>query len=134
MAWDFTRDTFNREKFHLSFVTKILPFINRYPLPNSIVILDNAKIHMYQLLVEAVENKGGLVIFLPPYSPQLNPIETGFSLLKRWIQKNANMAYGYEPEKVLDIAFKELRNTKTEGLMINLFSHSGYCSEGLMWN
>ena len=130
LAWDSTRETFNREKFHNSFVTKLLPHINRYPFKNSIVIIDNAKIHMYQLFVEAVENKGGIVIFLPPYSPQLNPIETGFSLLKKWIQKHANIAFREQPEAVLDIAFKALRNYK-EGYMINLYDHSGYTKEGL---
>uniref|UniRef100_H3G5U8 Tc1-like transposase DDE domain-containing protein n=1 Tax=Phytophthora ramorum TaxID=164328 RepID=H3G5U8_PHYRM len=49
----------------------------------SIVILDNAKIHMYEELQELIHATGALLFFLPPYSPDLNPIEVGFSLLKR---------------------------------------------------
>jgi transposase len=37
--------TYNRTKFHSAFVSKILPEMNPYPFPRSIIILDNAKIH-----------------------------------------------------------------------------------------
>uniref|UniRef100_H3G5W5 Tc1-like transposase DDE domain-containing protein n=1 Tax=Phytophthora ramorum TaxID=164328 RepID=H3G5W5_PHYRM len=49
----------------------------------SIVVLDNANIHMYKELQEMIHETGALLFFLPPYSPDLNPIEVGFSLLKR---------------------------------------------------
>lgn len=41
-----TDSTFTRGKFHEVFKTKILPKLNPWPLPNSIVILDNARIHI----------------------------------------------------------------------------------------
>ena len=47
-AWGFTQDTFDRHLFHETFVTKILPQLSRFPLPRSIVIMDNARIHMYK--------------------------------------------------------------------------------------
>ncbi|KAG6619406.1 Transposase [Phytophthora cinnamomi] len=49
----------------------------------AIVVKDNAKIHMYKELQEMVSATGALLFFLPPYSPDLNPIEVAFSLLKR---------------------------------------------------
>ncbi|ETV76983.1 hypothetical protein H257_09389 [Aphanomyces astaci] len=42
---------------------------------------------MYKELEDAVHSTGSLLFFLPPYSPQLNPIEVFFSLLKRWANK-----------------------------------------------
>jgi hypothetical protein len=84
-AWGHTDDTFSRRNFHEIFKKKIAPFLNRWPLPRSIVVLDNAKIHMYEELQDLVHATGALLFFLPPYSPDLNPIEVGFSLLKRWL-------------------------------------------------
>ncbi|KAF0703187.1 hypothetical protein AaE_015503 [Aphanomyces astaci] len=75
LAWEYTDGTFDREKFHGAMVKSIIPYLNAWPLPRSILILDNAKIHMYNELQEAVHSKGALLFFLPPYSPQLNPIE-----------------------------------------------------------
>ena len=50
--------------------------------PHSIVILDNASIHHVQGIVEMINEVGALVLFLPPYSPDFNPIEEAFSKLK----------------------------------------------------
>ncbi|RLN87798.1 hypothetical protein BBJ28_00026604 [Nothophytophthora sp. Chile5] len=59
--------------------------------------MDSAKIHMYKELQGPIETTGALIFFLPPYSPDLNLIEVGFSLLKRWIQRHANMTFREDP-------------------------------------
>lgn len=123
-AWAFTSGTFTRLSFHDAFVKNILPHLNPYPMENSIVIIDNARIHMYKQFEEAVESRGALLFFLPPYSPHLNPIETGFSLVKRFIQKEGYLAYHHLPEPVLDLAFGT--HSCKEKFTINLFSHCGY--------
>ena len=51
-------------------------------LPNSIVIMDNAKIHMCEKLESAIHQTGALLLFLLPYAPQLNPIEACFGCFK----------------------------------------------------
>ena len=79
IAWGYTPETFTRHTFHDTFVTHILPHLNKWPLPNSIVIIDNARIHMYKEFVDAIASRGAVVVFLPPFCPHLNPIETGFS-------------------------------------------------------
>ena len=79
-SWQCTFGTFTRLSFHDAIYTQILPYLNPWPLPRSIVILDNAKIHMYAEFEAMVHSVGAILIFLPPYSPQLNPIETAFSL------------------------------------------------------
>jgi hypothetical protein len=71
------------DRFHKMLKEQILPFLNPWPLPRSIVVMDNANIHMYEELQDLVHAAGALLFFLPPYSPDLNPIEVGFSLLKR---------------------------------------------------
>lgn len=49
----------------------------------SILIMDNAPIHRKTIIKKLVEEAGHQVVFLPPYSPDLNDIEHDFSALKR---------------------------------------------------
>ena len=50
--------------------------------PHSVVVLDNASIHHVDDIMSMVEEVGALVMFLPPYSPDFNPIEELFSKVK----------------------------------------------------
>ena len=50
--------------------------------PGQIVILDNASFHKSQIAKEMVEKAGYTLLFLPPYSPDLNPIEKYWNWLK----------------------------------------------------
>jgi len=129
LGWGFTPDTFTRMTFHDTFVENILPHLNKWPLPNSIVVIDNARIHMYKEFVDMVENRGAVVIFLPPFSPQFNPIETGFALLKRWIQKYAYLVFSRSPQQVMDLAFQCC--VVDLNAPVNLMAHSGYSRDGL---
>ena len=52
----------------------------------SIVIMDNASIHSVEGIVEMIQQVGAIVIFLPPYSPDFNPIEELFSKVKKKIK------------------------------------------------
>jgi hypothetical protein len=51
---------------------------------NSIVVIDNARIHHCVEFMDMVERTGAKVIFLPPYSPDYNPIELCFAQIKRF--------------------------------------------------
>ena len=52
-----------------------------------VVIMDNASFHKSQKTKELIESVGCRVIFLPPYSPDLNPIEKFWANMKRWIKQ-----------------------------------------------
>ena len=54
----------------------------------SVVVLDNASIHHVDGVVNLIESTGALVVFLPPYSPDLNAIEEAFSKLKITLRAN----------------------------------------------
>jgi transposase len=62
--------------------------MNPYPGNNSVIIMDNAKIHHDADLISLLEGLGCHVVFLPAYSPDFNPIETAFSTIKLWIKRN----------------------------------------------
>jgi transposase len=53
-----------------------------YPGPQLIIILDNASIHKLVYFQELCEHSGVILEFLPPYSPDFNPIEAIFKDLK----------------------------------------------------
>ena len=55
--------------------------------PGDIVIMDNLGSHKGKAVREAIHAAGAKLFFLPPYSPDLNPIEQVFSKLKRLLRK-----------------------------------------------
>ena len=57
--------------------------------PGDIVILDNLAAHKSAAARDAIEATGARMLFLPPYSPDLNPIENAFSKLKAQLRKAA---------------------------------------------
>ena len=57
--------------------------------PGDIVIMDNLGSHKGQAIRAAIRKAGAKLLFLPPYSPDLNPIEQVFAKLKHLLQKAA---------------------------------------------
>ncbi len=57
--------------------------------PGDIVIADNLSSHKVKGVQEAIEATGASLRYLPPYSPDLNPIETCFAKLKALLRKAA---------------------------------------------
>jgi transposase len=57
--------------------------------PGDIVILDNLPAHKGAAVREAIQAAGATLRFLPPYSPDFNPIENAFSKLKALLRKAA---------------------------------------------
>ena len=57
--------------------------------PGDIVILDNLPAHRNLEARRAIEAKGAQLTFLPPYSPDFNPIENAFAKFKAFLRKEA---------------------------------------------
>lgn len=57
--------------------------------PGDIVVMDNLPSHKISGVREAIEKVGAQLVFLPPYSPDFNPIEMAFSKLKALLRKAA---------------------------------------------
>jgi len=66
---------------------KVLPFMNRFPEPRSVLILDNCPIHKQKRVVDAVHDIGALIIFLEPYDPDSMPVEFAYKCMKNWLRK-----------------------------------------------
>jgi len=66
----------------------VLPYCILYPRPQSILILDNALIYKLVKIYSLCKEHGVLLIFLPLYLLDYNPIEAIFKDLKAWIKRN----------------------------------------------
>lgn len=74
----------NRATF-IAYVRQVLaPTLHR----GDLVVMDNLQSHKAPAVREAIEAVGAQVLYLPPYSPDLNPIELAFSKLK-WLVRSA---------------------------------------------
>jgi len=58
-------------------------------LPGDIVVMDNLPSHKVAGIREAIEATGAMLQYLPPYSPDLNPIEQAIAKLKSHLRKDA---------------------------------------------
>lgn len=70
----------------LAYVEQVLAPILK---PGDIVVLDNLPAHKPIAIREAIEAAGAVMLFLPPYSPDFNPIEMAFSKIKALLKKAA---------------------------------------------
>ncbi len=57
--------------------------------PGDVVIMDNLRVHKMAGVREAIELAGAKLLFIPPYSPDLNPIELAFSKLEALLRAKA---------------------------------------------
>jgi transposase len=73
----------NGEIFLAYVLTFLLPTLTK----GDIVVMDNLAVHKIAGVVEAIESVGARVLYLPPYSPDLNPIEQVFAKLKALLRK-----------------------------------------------
>ena len=65
----------------------VLPKMRPFPNPNSVLVLDNAKVHQALEIVVLCQRFGVRVLFLPPYSYDLSPIELAFHQAKSFIRR-----------------------------------------------
>jgi len=88
-----------------------LDFIKNSKMNNKVIICDNVPFHKTKQVVKEIE-KNNKLIFIPPYSPEYNPIEMVFSQIKR------NLRFRYsEMDKDLDLnLISEIENISKEQL------------------
>ena len=62
--------------------------------PGQVVVMDNLSSHKGQRVRELIEGRGCELLFLPPYSPDLNPIERAFAKLKASLRRAQGRTFG----------------------------------------
>ena len=115
-------DTF--ETFVRSCLLPVLQPFN-WTNPRSVVIMDNASIHHVDVISQIIEDQAGAkLLFLPPYSPDLNPLEEVFSKVKGIMKKNDTLfQVSNIPRALLTLSFAMVTKEDCHSYI----SHSGYC-------
>ena len=97
--------------------------MNLFPGKDIVLVMDNAKIHHDDEMVNVIERCGCRVLYLPPYSPDLNSIETAFFTVKTWIKKNRNLMEVFtDPEFAIIVACSQI----TSEMAKSYFEKSNY--------
>jgi transposase len=107
----------NRDVFD-SFVEQVLAPELR---PGDVVILDNLSSHKSEKARKIIESRGARMEFLPPYSPDLNPIEMIFSKVKQLLRSRACRS-----REALWTAVQSVLDRITPSDAANCFRHCGY--------
>ena len=101
---------------YLRFVRhRLVPWLRR----GDVVVMDNLNMHKMVAVREAISAAGATAIYLPTYSPELNPIELLWADLKRDLRK---LAINFEPE--LRAAVRRLRRRVPRAKIDGWFRHS----------
>jgi len=107
----------NREAFQAYVDQVLVPELS----PGDVVVMDNLSSHKRPAIRHAIEAAGASLLYLPPYSPDFNPIENAFAKLKALLRKAA--------ERTVDalwIAIGRLIDAFTPAECANLFRAAGY--------
>ena len=91
--------------------------------PGDIVIMDNLGSHKAKAIRTAIRSVGARLLFLPPYSPDLNPIEQVFSKLKHTLRKAMGRSVEAVEEAIANV-LPEITKQECQNYIVN----AGYAS------
>jgi len=106
-----------------SFADYVEQFLVPTLKPGDIVIMDNLSSHKRPAIRQAIRTPGARLLFLPPYSPDLNPIEQMFAKLKHLLRKAA--------ERTVEASWKRIGSLLDDFApeeCANYLVNSGYAS------
>lgn len=89
--------------------------------PGHVVCLDNLNAHKNATVRHLIEQRGARLLFLPPYSPDFNPIEAAWAKIKHWIRRLQALDI-HQLRRSMYRAFKSVRPTDASGW----FRYCGY--------
>ena len=105
-------------EFFLIYIEQVLvPTLKK----GDVVVMDNLPVHKVAGVREAIEKAGAKLLYLPPYSPDLNPIEQAFSKLKNLLRTAAART-----SRALRRAIKKALSTFSPDECANYLRNSGY--------
>jgi transposase len=100
-------------------------YVERFLAPElergQIVVMDNLSVHKSKRVKRLIEQTGATLLFLPPYSPDMNPIEEAFSKLKAALRKAGTR----RREALVEATGRALEAITLEDIR-GFFSHCGY--------
>lgn len=124
LAVEITANKVNGEMFFDFLRGSLIPELHQFNgyNPKSVVIMDNCSIHRVQEVTDLLNSAGVLTLFLPPYSPDLNPIELAFSYIKYYLKEHEDIIHIVPSTYLIKTAFENL----TPSMCNNWIKHCGY--------
>ena len=107
-----------RSKFQQYVQETLLPELN----PGDIVVMDNLAAHHGPGIAQMIAQAGAQILYLPPYSPDFNPIEKLWSKMKAYLRKYRALTF-----EDLDLALYQAFAAVTSSDCRNWFACAGYC-------
>jgi transposase len=110
-------EAIDRETFDGYIIHRLVPTL----FPGQIVVVDNLQVHYSDRARAAIEARGAQLWYLPPYSPDLNPIEEAFSKVKTFLRSAAPRTLD-EHSTAIWAALRTITPQDAAGW----FAHAGY--------
>jgi hypothetical protein len=125
IALEMDGGTYNGDKF-VEFITgTLIPEMCQFDgsSPRSVLVMDNCAIHHVSPALQALTDAGIVTMFLPPYSPDLNPAEELFSFVKYYLKEHDEILQAVnDPKPIIKAAFDSV----TVEDCLGWINHSGY--------
>jgi transposase len=99
-----------RTEHFLTYISNVMDVLDRNNMKGHYLVMDNAPIHTPVKIRELIESRGYRCLYLPPYSPFLNPIEEFWSKVKAGIRRNALSATDILSDRICDSVQKVSRS------------------------
>ena len=123
LEYEATTGSINADKFMDFIRGRLIPNMQPFPVRHSILILDNCSIHHARDVKDLLNSFGILVLFLPPYSPDYNPIEELFSYVKYYLKAHDDIIDAVDdPLPIIHSAFQSVPKSHCDGWI----DHAGY--------
>lgn len=91
--------------------------------PKSVLIMDNCSVHHVQEIQDLLSSVGIPILYLPPYSPDYNPLEEAFSYIKNYLKQQDELLQQLtDPLAVIQHAFNSIGKDHSN----KWITHSGY--------
>ena len=105
-----------------AFIAFIRHFLTPILQPGTLVIIDNLPAHKVSGVRECIEETGAKLLYLPPYSPEFNPIEECWSKIKNFVRSYRPNGYHSLIETIAN-AITRVTTNDCHGW----FNYAGYC-------
>ena len=125
LATEMVTETVNGERFYDFIRGTLIPVMRPFNGVNShsVLVMDNCSIHHIIEVKEILRGSGIVLLFLPPYSPDLNPLEEAFSYIKAYLRKHDDLLQAVQnPSDVIQAAFDSITTDHCNSWI----THAGY--------
>lgn len=120
IAFDARDGAYDGERFMMFLTNKLVPQLR----DGDIVFMDNVRFHRIEDVRSAIESTGAKLEYLPPYSPDLNPIEEAWSVFKNLMRRSA----ARDLSSLVDALVKAMGSISSEHARA-FIKHAGYSAQ-----